>query len=672
LKGWINMKLTKRIAAAFLALSMTAGAMGVYAASATTPGYKLINTYNEDAGTITADIYVTDGYGAVGQIGLFYDTELLDLGAKVDGEYTADFDAASVKITDIITAASGGKYTVTATAETNKIPDLVNEDEGQVFFAWYSGATANVDAREEDKKILSLTFFAADGVEASDLEEAGTDLLTFATDKPSNTNVKGYSSGVYCANEENTAFRNSASAKNKITLSVEFVGLDIEEEKETVTIKVTDADGEAIEGAFVKIGSEEVETDKNGEAEFEVSGTSYSVYYKLTEDDDYVALKEGTTAVISAPEKVGTPSVSTGTEKLTVSWTKPATNGSNITKYIVSYTKTGGKEATKEVEGDTTKLVLTGLTGGSKYTIKVKAVNAIGEGEYSAEKTATPTKASGTDTGSSTGSGTGSGTTTPSVSKYTVTYDVGVNGTMTAGSKTESVEKGKYPVNVPTVKAKEGYKFLGWAKAGGSVIDPTKIQITAATTFIAQYEKIEEKPAVSFTDVDDGTYYADPVQWAVNKGITTGTSATTFSPDATCTRAQAVTFLWRAAGSPAPKNSTMAFTDVQSGSYYYNAVLWAVENGITNGTSETTFSPDNFCTRAQIVTFLWRSQKTPAVDAANPFADVDASQYYTNAVLWAVGNGITNGTSETTFSPDANCTRAQIVTFLYRCLSDEK
>ena len=112
----------------------------------------------------------------------------------------------------------------------------------------------------------------------------------------------------------------------------------------------------------------------------------------------------------------------------------------------------------------------------------------------------------------------------------------------------------------------------------------------------------------------------------------------------------------------------MAFTDVASGSYYYNAVLWAVENGITNGTSETTFSPDNYCTRAQIVTFLWRSQKSPAVTAANPFADVAASEYYTNPVLWAVGNGITNGTSATEFSPNANCTRAQIVTFLFRCM----
>ncbi len=660
------MNITKRIAAAFLALSLTAGSVGVYAASGTTPGYKLVNTYDEEKGTITADLYVTGGYGAVGQLGFYYDTELLDLGAIVDNELTADFDASSTAISKI---AKSTLSIVTPTRETNKVADLVNEEEGEFFFAWYSDTSGNVDARSEDKKIITVTFLVADGVSAADLEDAGVDLLKFATDKPSNSNVKGYGSGVYCANESTTQFRNSENAKNKITLSVEFVGLDIEENIETVTITVTDDKGNPIEGAYVKIGDVEVKTDKNGKAVFEVSGASYTVYYRYTENDEYVVLDEEVGAVVTAPAKVNKPSVSTGTEKLTVTWTQPATGGSDIEKYVVSYTKAGGSEKTKEVDGDKTSVTLSGLTGGSKYSIKVKAVNAVGEGEYSDVKEATPASPSSTPSKPSTPSTPSS----PSVTKYTVTYDVASNGTIISGSKTESVEKGKKPVNVPTVKAKDGYEFLGWAKAGGSIIDPTNVVINAATTFIAQYEKIEEeKPAVSFIDVESGTYYAAPVQWAVSKGITTGTSETTFSPDATCTRAQAVTFLWRAAGSPAPKSSTMAFTDVASDSYYYNAVLWAVENGITNGTSETTFSPDNFCTRAQIVTFLWRSQKTPAVDAKNPFADVDASQYYTNAVLWAVGNGITNGTSETTFSPDANCTRAQIVTFLFRCLSDEK
>lgn len=172
----------------------------------------------------------------------------------------------------------------------------------------------------------------------------------------------------------------------------------------------------------------------------------------------------------------------------------------------------------------------------------------------------------------------------------------------------------------------------------------------------------------TFSDVPEGAYYTDAVAWAVEKGVTSGTSGTTFSPNADCTRAQIVTFLWRAAGSPAPKSNESAFTDVAAGSYYETAVQWAVENGITSGTSATTFSPNATCTRAQTVTFLWRSQKSPADGAANSFTDVADGTYYTDAVKWAVKNGITSGTSSTTFSPNADCSRAQIVTFLYRCL----
>ena len=173
--------------------------------------------------------------------------------------------------------------------------------------------------------------------------------------------------------------------------------------------------------------------------------------------------------------------------------------------------------------------------------------------------------------------------------------------------------------------------------------------------------------ANEFIDVPAGSYFYEAVMWAVENGVTTGISASRFDPDGICTRAQAVTFLWRAAGSPAPETSTMPFTDVPVGSYYYDAVLWAVENGITKGTSDTTFSPNATCSRAQIVTFLWRSQKPPAAGSRNPFADVKSTAYYADAVLWAVREDITKGTTSTTFSPDADCTRAQIVTFLWRC-----
>lgn len=171
---------------------------------------------------------------------------------------------------------------------------------------------------------------------------------------------------------------------------------------------------------------------------------------------------------------------------------------------------------------------------------------------------------------------------------------------------------------------------------------------------------------VLFTDVSPNAYYYDAVQWAVEEGITSGTTATTFSPNAACTRAQAVTFLWRAAGSPEPESTRNPFTDVKAGSYYYDAVLWAVEQGITSGTTATTFSPNATCTRGQIVTFLYRSWGNPDIEVRASFWDVPAGAYYADPVSWAADWGVTSGTSATTFSPNASCTRAQIVTFLYR------
>ena len=171
-----------------------------------------------------------------------------------------------------------------------------------------------------------------------------------------------------------------------------------------------------------------------------------------------------------------------------------------------------------------------------------------------------------------------------------------------------------------------------------------------------------------FTDISRGAYYFDAVLWAVDAGITDGTSATTFSPAASCTRAQMVTFLWRAAGEPKAATASCAFTDVDKDAYYYEALLWAVENGIINGTSATTFSPDTTCTRGQMATFLYRSAKAPFVNGTHRFADVKADAYYNNAVIWAAAKGITAGTSDTTFSPNAACTRGQMVTFLYRHL----
>ena len=210
----------------------------------------------------------------------------------------------------------------------------------------------------------------------------------------------------------------------------------------------------------------------------------------------------------------------------------------------------------------------------------------------------------------------------------------------------------------------------------GHINPPTEIIAVQNEEGLWGYRKLDLKGLNPFTDVPDGQWYTDPIIWAVDEGITTGTTETTFAPNSECTRAHIVTFLWRSQGSPEPTSSENPFTDVVEGehtSWYYKAVLWAVEKGITNGTSDTTFDPGKFCTRAEVATFLWRTAGKPESETAeSPFGDVAEGAYsswYYNAVLWAVDEEITNGVGDGLFAPGLDCTRAQIVTFLYRYMN---
>ena len=253
-------------------------------------------------------------------------------------------------------------------------------------------------------------------------------------------------------------------------------------------------------------------------------------------------------------------------------------------------------------------------------------------------------------------------------SYYTIKTTAGAGGSISP-SGSVSVREGRdqtFTITPDKSYAVSNVKIDG--KSIGAVKSYTFENVSRTHTIEVIFMKANGNPQTGvFVDVATGSYYEDAVDWAVENGITKGTDDTHFSPDGICTRAQAVTFLWRAAGSPKPETRAMPFADIPVGSYYYDAVLWAVENGITKGTSDTTFSPNMTCTRAQIVAFLWRSEKSPAAGTANPFADVKSTAYYADAVLWAVKENITRGTTNTTFSPDADCTRAQIVTFLWRC-----
>ena len=267
--------------------------------------------------------------------------------------------------------------------------------------------------------------------------------------------------------------------------------------------------------------------------------------------------------------------------------------------------------------------------------------------------------------GGSSGGGGGGGHT-----YHTIRAISGLNGSISPSGWTSVRHGWDQTFAITPDKGYAVAKVLVDGKSVGSVKSYTFKNVTKDHTIEVVFMKANGNPQTGvFVDVPEGSYYEEAVDWAVEKGITTGTGNNYFTPDGICTRAQAVTFLWRVAGSPTPKTEAMVFEDVLDGSYYYEAVLWAVENGITVGTSATTFSPELACSRAHIVTFLWRAANSPSAKTANPFTDVAADAYYIDAVLWAVKHKITVGTTLSTFSPDEGCTRAQIVTFLYRAHS---
>ena len=264
-----------------------------------------------------------------------------------------------------------------------------------------------------------------------------------------------------------------------------------------------------------------------------------------------------------------------------------------------------------------------------------------------------------------TGGGGGGGSYTPS---YTVSVDKTENGTITVSPKSAS----KGDTVTITVKPDKGYE-LDTLKVLDKNGDKVKLtEKNGKYTFTMPASKVtikgkfvEEAPEQIFADVPVDAYCYEAVKWAASEGITGGIGNNLFAPGLPCTRGQIVTFLWRAAGSPAPK-SMSSFADVAEDAYYAKAVAWAVENGITGGTGNGKFSPDATCTRAQAVTFLYRASGAPAVSGNAAFSDVATNAYYAAAVKWAEKNGITGGIGGGLFGSNNNCTRAQIVTFLYR------
>lgn len=257
------------------------------------------------------------------------------------------------------------------------------------------------------------------------------------------------------------------------------------------------------------------------------------------------------------------------------------------------------------------------------------------------------------------------------------------NASHIAAEKIQSrvLDIGQQSRGIKTKKNNAGYDYFGWLRnvnAPAVLCEGFFVDSADAYDFDTEAEqrKLGQAYALGaldyfgistgFVDVPAGAYYADAVTWAVSGGITNGIDATHFGPEQVCSRAQAVTFLWRSMGAPEPAAAANPFVDVAEGQYYHKAVLWALENGITSGVDAAHFQPDEPCTRAQIITFLWRAAKAGTGSAAAPFEDVAAGNYYAEAVAWAYANGIAGGVDATHFAPEQSCTRAQMVTFLYR------
>ena len=340
-----------------------------------------------------------------------------------------------------------------------------------------------------------------------------------------------------------------------------------------------------------------------------------------------------------------------GSSTVTLTITKAPTDA------VVSVTCDDSTVAVKDNGGGTYTVSLPNITKTYTFTASIEQSDT-----YTAASTSCTVSVTRKSSGSSSSSSGSSGS-------YAVSAPSTKNGDVTVSPKnaskgdrvtvTVTPDKG-YELDKLTVKDASGNKLKLTDKGNGKytfTMPGSKVTVSA--------EFVEEQAASIFADVPADAYYAKAVEWAVKKGITNGKANGLFGSNDPCTRGQIVTFLWRAAGSPAPKGTAKVPADVLSGSYCYDAVAWALENGITNGLADGTFGVNNTCTRGQSVTFLYRAMGT-APTTVNGFTDVAAGDFYAEAVAWAVENGVTNGTSASTFSPNAGCTRAQIVTFLFR------
>ena len=559
------------------------------------------------------------------------DTEL----AK-DTDYTITYDGNTDAGTASVTVTGAGNYTGTLNLSFTIKPAEAEVTWTDVELTYTGEAQApKASAKDLTGKELPLTV-------TGEQTDAGTYTAAAALDET----ITNYTLKADTASTEFTI--KPAEFKTSVAIKADA---DPVVEGTTLTADTADAkgdklsyqwkrDGEAIEGAAeetYKVTADDVGT------EITLTVTSAGNYEgELTSE----AVK-----VLGAPAFTSVEA-SADTESITVSW-EIKDNGSPITGITVTVSHEGDEDIVVTVEPTESSVEIEDLDEGETYTVKVTAVNAIGS------------------------------TDSDPLEVETAVYEEEELFTITVAE----TEHGKIEVSVSESYAEdrivvkvtpdEGYELdtLKVVDAAGNPIKVTENKSSYSFNMPESNVKIKAtfksqtgtKPEMPFVDVEEGSVYEDAVYWALESGVTNGTDETHFSPYDPCSRAEAVTFLWRTAECPEPTISECPFEDVtDTEAYYYKAVLWAYENGITKGTSDTTFSPFETVTRAQMITFVYRMSGESAKAGEIPFTDVDADAYYAEAVMWAVSNGVTNGTAADTFSPNEECVRYQVVTFLYR------
>ena len=584
-----------------------------------------------------------------------------------DGTTTlAENDYAAV-ITDNVNAGSG-KITVTETATGN-----YTFGETQKSFtinkANYGNKTAFGSAKYGTTGSVDLSRYLAAGGSFGTITTADSEKVLSGDPVMEGNSLK-------------FTFVNDASKANKMaTITVPVTGAtNYESYTITVTVTVNDKTTPVVTAPTAKTrlvynGADQVLIDAGsatgGTLQYSLaSGSGYStelpkvknagtytVYYKVIGNDGYADVPENSVSVSVAKRAI---SVKADNKSMTANGTLPT--------FTVTYGNfaSGDSEATV-IETKATAFCTADGTGTGSFPITVSGTTALKSGMDTNYEVGTPESGTLTVNPRSSGGGGGGGASVPT---FTVTAPAKTdNGSVSVSPKnaaagdtvtvTVTPDKG-YTLETLTVLDKNGKELKLTEKNGKYTFTMPAGKVEVKVTFMDDNTMLNY-----FVDVKADNYFYDAVKWAAEKGITSGTDDTHFGPNAACTRAQIVTFLWRAAGSPEPK-STGNFADVPTDSYYAKAVAWAVENGITGGTGDGKFSPNATCTREQAVAFLYRASGSPAVSGGSAFNDVAANAYYADAVAWAEKNEITGGIGGGLFGSGNDCTRAQIVTFLYR------